>query len=223
MPLFEVVELFVDETAREGPEQMAVDEALLDGAEHPILRVYRWPRESVSFGYSQSLSKVRERYPLFPLVRRWTAGGIVEHGRDLTFALIVPSREPLAKEHIKQTYRLIHLRIMSVLRELGYSARLAGSSETVNGPECFSAPALYDVIDHRLRKLCGGAQRRTRQGILHQGSIQNVDLPPDFAIRLLGLAAAVTRKFSLSEASLAAAKRLGAGKYGSKAWLERIA
>jgi hypothetical protein len=36
----------VDETAREGAEQMAVDEALLDGAEHPILRVYRWPRES---------------------------------------------------------------------------------------------------------------------------------------------------------------------------------
>jgi lipoate-protein ligase A len=112
---------------------------------------------------------------------------------------------------------------MSVLRELGYSARLAGSSETVNGPECFSAPALHDVIDHRLRKLCGGAQRRTRQGILHQGSIQNVDLPPDFAVRLLGPVATVTRRFSLSEASHAAAKRLAAGKYGSKAWLERIA
>ena len=81
---------------------MALDEALFDGAEHPILRVYRWAGQSVSFGYSQSLPGVEQRYPLFPLCAAGRAGGIVEHGADLTFALIVPSREPLATAHIKK-------------------------------------------------------------------------------------------------------------------------
>ena len=129
MPLFDAINLFPDETERRGPEQMALDEALLEYAERPVLRSYRWAGQAVSFGYSQSLAAVRERIPPLPSVRRWTGGGIVEHGCDWTFSLIVPSSEPLAKARPEDTYRSIHARIATVLNELGYPARLAGSEQ----------------------------------------------------------------------------------------------
>jgi lipoyl(octanoyl) transferase len=222
MPLFDVIDLFLDETARPGPEQMALDEALLEYAERPMLRSYRWAGQAVSFGYSQSLAAVRERIPSLPPVRRWTGGGIVEHGCDWTFSLIVPSGEPLAKARPEVAYRSIHARVMTALNELGYPARLAGSEECAHGMACFSSPARHDVIGLHQLKLCGGAQRRTRRGFLHQGSIQNLRLPADFAVRLLDLVAAETLRFSPKLATLTRARELAAEKYGTSAWLEKV-
>jgi lipoyl(octanoyl) transferase len=222
MPLFDVIDLFLDETARDGPEQMALDEALLEFAGRPVLRSYRWARQTVSFGYSQSLTAVRESIPSLPSVRRWTGGGIVEHGCDWTFSLVVPSGEPLAKARPEDTYRWIHSRIMTALNELGFPARLAGPQECARGIACFSSPAMHDVIGLDQRKLCGGAQRRTRRGFLHQGSIQNLRLPADFAVRLLDLMATETLRSSPELAMLARAGELAAEKYATMAWLERV-
>jgi lipoate-protein ligase A len=222
MPLFDVIDLFLDETARDGPEQMALDEALLEFAERPVLRSYRWARQAVSFGYSQSLAAVRERIPSLPSVRRWTGGGIVEHGCDWTFSLIIPSGEPLAKARPEDTYRAIHTRVMTALNELGYPARLAGSEECAHGMACFSSPAMHDVIGLDRRKLCGGAQRRTRRGFLHQGSIQDLRLPADFAVRFLKLLAVETLRCSPELATLARTQELIAKKYATIAWHEKV-
>jgi lipoyl(octanoyl) transferase len=222
MPLFEVIDLFLDETRRNGPEQMALDEALLECVERPLLRVYRWAGEAVSFGYAQSLAEVRERFPSLPCVRRWTGGGIVEHVGDWTFSLIVPSKEPLAKARPQDTYRLIHAQVVIVLKELGCSARLVRSQEDPQPLECFSSPAIYDVVGPDQRKLCGGAQRRTRRGFLHQGSIQDVRLPADFALRLLLLLAGGGLPFSPPLAALARTDELIAQKYATMAWLARV-
>jgi len=222
MPLFDVIDLFLDETGRGGPEQMALDEALLEGAERPLLRPYRWAGQAVSFGYSQSITQVRKRFPSLPCVRRWTGGGIVEHERDWTFALIVPSSEPLAKARPEEAYRSIHSHVMTALNELGCPARLAGPGECAEGMVCFSSPTSHDVIGLDRRKLCGGAQRRTRRGFLHQGSIQNLLPPEDFAIQLLKLMAVETLRFSPEPATLTRAQELVAEKYGTIAWLERV-
>ena len=222
MPLFDAINLFPDETERHGPEQMALDEALLEYAERPVLRSYRWAGQAVSFGYSQSLAAVRERIPPLPSVRRWTGGGIVEHGCDWTFSLIVPSSEPLAKARPEDTYRSIHARIATVLNELGYPARLAESEQCADGMACFSSPARHDVMGPDGCKLCGGAQRRTRRGFLHQGSIQNLRLPADFAVRLLKLLAVSTLRFSPDLATLARTQELASEKYGTIAWLAKV-
>ncbi len=189
MPLFKVIDLFVDKTGRGGPEQMALDEALFECAERPLMRLYRWSGQAVSFGYSQSLEAVRERFRSIPCVRRWTGGGIVEHGCDWTFSLIVPFGEPLAKARPKESYRLIHTHVAAALNQCGCSAQLADSDEGAPAMACFSSPVLYDVIGLDHQKLCGGAQRRTRKGLLHQGSIQNVRLLEDFGFQLLSLMA----------------------------------
>src|SRR4051812_47542188 len=108
MPLFDSLLLFPDDTPRGGADQMALDEALLETARLPMLRVYCWGVPAVSFGYSQSLSEVERTWPGLPLVRRWTGGGMVEHGRDWTFALIVPAGELFAAVRPAESYRRIH-------------------------------------------------------------------------------------------------------------------
>jgi hypothetical protein len=72
------------------------------------------------------------------------------------------------------------------------------------------------------KKLCGGAQRRTRNGLLHQGSIQNARLSADFAFRLLSLMAAATLPFFPGRVALARAQELLAEKYATSAWLEKV-
>ena len=221
MPLFDVIDLFADETARNGPEQMALDEALLEIAQRPLFRLYRWAEPTVSFGYSLPLASVMDRFPALPCVRRWTGGGIVRHLDDWTFALLVPSSEPLAGARPIKVYRLIHSGVAAALRKIGCSARLAEPLDCANGLACFTSPALHDVIGDDGRKLCGGAQRRTRRGFLHQGSIQNVKPPRNFALHLLALLAGKACAFSLMPAILARANALVTNKYATKAWLER--
>ena len=221
MPLFDVIDFFDDETARSGPEQMALDEALLEITQRPLLRVYRWAEPTVSFGYSLPLASVRDRFPTLPCVRRWTGGGIVEHFGDWTFALLVPSSEPLASARPVQAYQLIHSSVAAALTKIGCAARLAAPLDCAGGLACFTSPSLHDVVGVGDRKLCGGAQRRTRRGFLHQGSIQNVKPPRNFALHLLALLAGKACAFSLTTATLARANALVANKYATKAWLER--
>ena len=80
MTFFESLAVFSDTIPRCAAAQMALDEALLENTSGPVLRTYQWDAPAVSFGYSQSLSAVAAAHPDRPLVRRWTGGGIVEHG-----------------------------------------------------------------------------------------------------------------------------------------------
>ncbi len=221
MPLFDGIDLFFDEAPRSAPEQMALDQALLENARHPLLRPYRWAEPAVSFGYAQSIADVRRQFPSRPCVRRWTGGGIVWHQGDWTFALIVPSTEPLARVRPAETYRVIHTEVMAALNAFGYSARLAEPLDCKDGMACFASPALYDLIGPDGRKLCGGAQRRTRRGLLHQGSIQKMLPSRDFAVALLSAMATENRAFSPTPAILARARELVTAKYGTCTWLER--
>ena len=61
---------------------------------------------------------------------------------------------------------------------------------------CFSSPAMHDLIGLDGRKLCGGAQRRTRRAFCTREAFKICDLPADFAVRLLDLMAAETLRFS---------------------------
>lgn len=218
MMLFNVIEVWRDEVARGGPEQMACDEALLETVARPVLRIFRWRNEAVSFGYAQSLGAVRAQFPDLPLVRRWTGGGIVEHRGDWTFSLVVPAGEPLARERPAATYRLIHENLAAGLARLGIASRPASTSDLAIGASCFAAPAPDDLLAPDGRKLCGGAQRRTRRGFLHQGSIQNASIPPDFTADFGGQ----TREFHRGSGLAGRIAALAAEKYADPAWLGKI-
>lgn len=201
---------------------MALDEILLETGTTPVLRVYRWAEAAVSFGYRQSLAAVRQVHPDRPLVRRWTGGGMVEHGADWTFALVVPVGCPLSAVRPGESYRQIHEVVVREVSRFAGGVRLTRPEECLPGEACFSAPALHDLTGPDGRKLCGGAQRRTRHGFLHQGSVQGLSLPEDFAPRLASALADRVEEFEPSPALAAQVRQVAAEKYASPAWREKI-
>ena len=220
--------LIDDPTPRAGALNMAIDETLLDGlGGDPLLRIYRWTRPVISMGYFDAFRPVIDQWPGREIVRRWTGGGIVEHGRDLTFSLLVPRALPLATLPAAESYRLIHLAVAAALERIGGPAPTFQTiSQAVSSRACFENPVTHDLLTSG-RKIAGGAQRRTRRGLLHQGSIQSgTSGQPTW---IATLARALPGAFglaidlrSLTAAELPAAEALAAAKYGTPTWLRRF-
>ncbi len=72
------------------------------------------------------------------------------------------------------------------------------------------------------RKIAGAAQRRTRRGLLHQGSIQGVALAGDFASQLAAAFANEVVRRKIEAGELAQAQMLALEKYESGSWLRRF-
>ncbi|MFT4692511.1 MAG: lipoate-protein ligase A [Limisphaerales bacterium] len=159
---------------------MAFDEALLHQAVaigHPVLRFYSWLEPAATFGYFQPYAMVSNATELRPLVRRPTGGGIVPHDRDWTYSLIVPVGHDWHGLNARRSYEQIHSWIDVALRNLGVATRLAELAVEGEG-KCFVGCEENDVLFEG-NKIGGAAQRRNRDGLLIQGSIQPDDSFPD--------------------------------------------
>ena len=178
-PFFERL-LLHEDGAAPGPWNMALDQAWLELAGSPVLRVYGWTEPTVTLGYAQSLAKLRDSLPPWPVVRRWTGGGVVLHQGDFTYSVIVPATDPWAQTTALESYRSLHGSLAEALCEQGQAGcRLALPEDVIEAPFCFVAPAVHDVIRGQV-KVAGAGQRRGRLGLLHQGSVQQVVLPTGF-------------------------------------------
>ncbi|HEY5793162.1 MAG TPA: hypothetical protein VIS74_07675 [Chthoniobacterales bacterium] len=210
--------IWQDSERLDGPAHMARDEALLNEAEAPVLRIYRWPSRQVSLGYFCSLREARVQYPGWPMVRRWTGGGVVEHGEDWTFSLAIPGARPPAGA----LYCEIHRALTEALRESGVNAVLRESNEPARpGGACFLNPVESDVMVEAV-KIAGGAQRRNRRGVLHQGSLRVAGVDSDFFERFGANLAPTTQPWTPSPAYLQAAGRLEQTRYATAEWLEKF-
>ncbi|HBC89109.1 MAG TPA: hypothetical protein DCZ94_19395 [Lentisphaeria bacterium] len=156
---------------------MAVDELLLEKSENLkgriLLRIYGWSVPSISIGYSQHYSSVEKEARKYSIVRRPTGGGIVYHDRDLTYTIVVPSGHPVEKFDRVESYHVFHRAILRTMKAFGLEGSLAPTAANVAdraSMKCFVTPTKYDVLCGS-RKMAGAAQRRTKKGILHQGSI----------------------------------------------------
>lgn len=159
---------------------MAVDQAWLEQSTIPVLRVYTWDQPTVTLGYAQSLPKLQDALPGWPVIRRWTGGGVVLHQEDFTYSVIVPKEDPWAETPAVESYRRIHGSLATALSENGHpGCRLALQEDVIEAPFCFVAPAVHDVIRGPV-KVAGAGQRRGKLGLLHQGSVQQVILEPEF-------------------------------------------
>jgi len=85
---------------------------------------------------------------------------------------------------------------------------------------CFANPVRADVMIHG-RKVAGAAQRRTRAGLLQQGSIQGVDLGKGLAGRFARALSANCSERKINEEILKRARELAHRKYGTDSWLRR--
>ena len=159
-----------DPLVRSGPENMAVDSWLLERGE-PVLRVYGWKGDWCSMGYFGSADEARSVVPGPSLVRRATGGGFVDHRDDLTYTIVVPRTSRLAGLKGSGSYRVVHEALAEVLKEAGMEVGIVKEDALVRSPVCFEKPVAWDILDEAGRKVAGAGQRRTRSGLLHQGSV----------------------------------------------------
>jgi lipoyl(octanoyl) transferase len=221
-----------DENPHPAAMNMAIDEALLESATIPLIRFYRWRSPALSFGYFGRFSDVEIYAAERDLVRRWTGGGIVLHGADLTYSIMIPASDPAFSESSIWIYEKIHRVLADALNGLGERAVVAGGVDpsrialskhaaiSASGYNCFTNPVRADVMMDG-RKIAGAAQRRTRRGLLQQGSIQGFLMKTDLAQKFSQALSARCREFEITEEIFQRARELAHEKYGTESWLRK--
>ena len=233
--LFTTLAIYHDDDAQSAAMNMAIDEALLEGLTVPAVRFYRWRSPALSFGYFGRFADVAKYQGNRDLVRRWTGGGIVFHGEDLTYSILIPANDAAFAESSMWIYEKIHRALCEALVAKGLNAVVAGigdpgpwsaTTRTVRNAlsdasrRCFANPVRADVVING-RKVAGAAQRRTRWGLLQQGSIQEIDLGDSLTEEFAQALSANCCERKVDEEILKPARKLAQQKYGTESWLRK--
>lgn len=149
---------------------MAADKLLLDwfgSGSTPVIRFYYWIKPAITCGRSQPL-------PTHDTIRRPTGGGIVHHGNDTAYTVILPAGHIWNKLRRDECYLKIHSIVAEALTNTGIPNVFLQPAQTQvddrTSMQCFIQPSKYDVMGEN-GKLAGAAQWKSRTGTLHQGSI----------------------------------------------------
>ncbi|MDE3045979.1 MAG: lipoate--protein ligase family protein [Verrucomicrobiota bacterium] len=161
---------------------MSLDAQLLAELEPgglPILHFYDWARASATYGHFIDLKKHLDlekvkRYRL-ALAKRPTGGGVVFHIWDFAFSFLMPADHPACSKNTLENYQFVNGIVLETVAEhLALQPSLIPEPLPALGPQCnhfcMARPTIYDVV-YEGKKVAGAAQRRTRQGYLHQGTI----------------------------------------------------
>lgn len=218
--LFKRLLIYQDRAPVSAAMNMAIDEALLERCVWPSLRFYGWRGPSLSFGYFGKFANIADEAKDREVVRRWTGGGTVFHGEDLTYSLVTPISDPVSGEGPPAIYQALHHAIGAALLAEGHETQFAGAAAAKVSDACFSNPVRDDLLLNG-RKIAGAAQRRTRGGFLHQGSIQLPDLSETFRDRFASALSARIEHKEMPPRTIERAAELAVEKYETEAWLRR--
>ncbi len=167
---------------RSAEDNMQFDTELLEGLHSEgsmILHLYEWSRPSITYGYFfkkerwLQIDELKRRG--IDLARRPTGGGAVFHLWDYAFSLLLPASHPAFQGGLLASYQWVNERVMDALKPLLESEALLIREDmkpaaAANAHFCMARPTQYDVV-LGAKKLVGAAQRRTKEGLLHQGTI----------------------------------------------------
>lgn len=156
---------------------------------HPLLHLYTFLEPSATYGYflrPDTLFRMdRVAAHGLQLARRPTGGGVIFHVWDLAFSVLIPATHPQFSANTLENYALVNRPVLraveSFLSQNGLE--LTPDDGTIIGAGCehfcMAKPTRYDVV-WKGKKIAGAAQRKTRHGLLHQGSISL--MLPDFQL-----------------------------------------
>lgn len=156
---------------------MALDEALLENfkeGDKPVLRLYAWPK-ALSMGRFSSLEKSLNLAKLtktkIPFVRRLSGGGVLVHGGELSYSLVLP-RSFVLERGIKQSYRYLCSFLIRFYKKLGHRADFCTDLqlEETHCESCLGGNEAYDIMIEG-KKMGGNAQRHTRHALLQHGTL----------------------------------------------------
>jgi len=181
----------IDTGALSGPENMALDEALLcsfDQCSKPILRLYGWHPAAISLGRFQKAREVLDTGRCLAdgttIVRRITGGGVIYHADELTYSIICTPEQIPETNSIKDSFRVLTGFLLRFYRDLNLDASYAvdghdsGEKLGERTPFCFAGKESYDILVNG-RKIGGNAQRRLKRIIFQHGSIPILDRVSD--------------------------------------------
>lgn len=155
---------FLDLTLPSLAENLALDEALLLGAESgdgsEVLRFWEWPYPAVILGSGGKLHEDVDEEACqtdsVPILRRGSGGGTVLLGQGcLIYSLILSFQRDPTLTDIRASYRYLLGRVGTVLGEGFGGVEPAGISDMV----------------YAGRKFSGTAQQRKRSFLLHHGTL----------------------------------------------------
>jgi lipoate-protein ligase A len=173
----------IDSGPQTAANNMETDARLLQnlaGKQEMTLHFYDWLQPAATYGCFCKPSEHFHDSHSLDIAKRPTGGGIILHLTDFTFSLVVPASHPSFSLNTMENYKYVHEKIAHVLAlfdgKRKYSLLPDAPSKLAKGDNfCMAKPTQYDVMAGN-QKAAGGAQRRTRHGYLHQGSISL--LPP---------------------------------------------
>ena len=216
---------FLQSGAGDAAFNMALDEALLEAMPRlgqPVLRLYGWTEPAATFGYFQKFAEVVCATALRPLIRRPTGGGLVPHDADWTYSAVFPAGHEWFALRAEESYRRIHEALRAAFAQLGVETELAACCQKTLPGQCFAGHEKFDLL-WRGKKIAGAAQRRTKTGLLIQGSVQPPPLKlarADFE-RALAAVSGATEKFSLTSQLQVRAEALAREKYSQASYNAR--
>ena len=161
--------------------------ALKEG-DPPQVHIYAWRAPSLTYGYfmrpEQWLDLAALKQAGYETARRPTGGGILFHTHDLSFSVLIPKGHTSLSDNTLENYRLINDKVKEAISPFIPEKSELLVSETPNSSFCMAQPTIYDVMVNG-KKVGGAAQRRTRTGLLHQGTICLQTPDPEHLSRFL--------------------------------------
>lgn len=174
----------IDTGIASADENMRIDQELLmqlDQSRGPILHFYEWKNPSITYGYFiqpdtlLNFSQLQKKG--IDIARRPTGGGIVFHLWDFAFSVLIPSHFSKFSENSLENYAFINQAVLKVVEEfledrlpLELTPNDALALDASCNHFCMAKPTKYDVVFHG-KKIAGAAQRKIKEGFLHQGTI----------------------------------------------------
>ena len=135
-----------------GIKNMATDWWLFENSDKPSFRHYQWTEPETSFGYGQNWKWVEQvtSVSVNELIRRPTGGGIVRHGQDWTYCMILPRGHDSFRIPPLDLYKKVHQCIGKALAEEGLETELqpcpAQKGKVIPG-DCFQEPVGWDLMN----------------------------------------------------------------------------
>lgn len=170
----------LDSGKKSAVENMKADEALLKNLkpnDKPILHLYDWEGPSATYGYFINPENYLKQEKKLLLSRRPTGGGILFHLWDFSFSVLIPSGHPGYSDDVMKNYHFVNDAVLDAVKnylKTETSIQLLPMNPVPLDKYCehfcFAKPTKYDVMIGG-KKVAGAAQRKKRNGFLHQGSI----------------------------------------------------
>ena len=132
-------------------EHMDRDRRLLEEGKEPFLRLYTWPWPSCSFGLFTDPKVLLKEEALhgIPHAQRPTGGGLLFHGRDLSFSLFLPeghhALSPCSQENYRKINGAVLHALMPLLKEESFEKKVAPLESASPFHFCQAQTTTYDL------------------------------------------------------------------------------